>query len=194
MIELLNSKTMIVQCPYSNCRNKYNINIDATRDILEGSVPECECGQKRHAGFAFSNFFKYFNRLRDMDESVLRLKLNRFVFNNQERFFGVELTCLDCGKVFIIYFPKIRKISQEPGLFHCPKCKKTDRTLKLVKEFFLCLRWVIELSCDCPPWQYHFDVHDISKCPAQDHLLLTPREVSYNGLNFGAYFADKTTL
>jgi hypothetical protein len=98
----------------------------------------------------FYKFIKFYRRLIMMDASKIGIDLVGYRLNKIMgivfRLDDAEFECLGCHKRFKIPFERIKKIGREPAIFRCPKCKALPPTTKDLKEFFVCLRWVFEMT------------------------------------------------
>jgi hypothetical protein len=158
MIECVKQDFLHLYC-YS-CKKVYKISLVNCLTFHGRACPECPvCKKGAGAGNqSFSNFCKYYDRLRRIGEEKLCLRADDFVVVQGASLFGASFTCDCCHKQFTLDFKKIKKLSQLPETFRCPKCKQNKAPLSLVKSFFGSLRWVIELSELAGHWAILLDI------------------------------------
>ena len=143
-----------------SCRKAHKVKFEDCLLFQGNSCPECPTCKKGTLADnqSFAKFCKFYNRLRKTDEAKLSVTAVSFVKKPEEPFLGVTFVCNQCGKEFDFNFAKIKKLSQLPESFRCPKCKQNSPPLSLVKSYFGSLRWVIELSEFGWPWRFLLSV------------------------------------
>ena len=153
MIKFVDHEYLALYC--LRCHEVQKIKFEDCLLYQENSSPECpNC--KRDAskdGQSFMKFCKFYDRLRKTDEVKLSITAVSFIKKTDEPFLSVSFNCNKCKKQFDFNFAKIKKLSQAPESFRCPKCKQNSPPLSLVRSYFGSLRWVIELWEFGEPWK-----------------------------------------
>ena len=93
-------------------------------------------------------FMKFYNRLVAVGAAVPVGLKGYEIFDMESLFFYINnavFTCEICHADFTLSMQRIKKISGEPAIFKCPKCGVLPVKNKDIKEFFLCLYWVLKL-------------------------------------------------
>jgi DNA-directed RNA polymerase subunit RPC12/RpoP len=109
------------------------------------------CGfKKKPESQSFYKFVKFYRRLVTIDPSKIGIDLVGYRINKIMEIIvlldDAEIECLTCHKRFKIPFERIKKIAREPAIFRCPKCRALPQSLKDLKEYFVCLRWVFDMT------------------------------------------------
>jgi len=161
MIKCVEKDSLMLYC--HKCKNAYHAKLAACLSFHGNSCPECPVCKKGTSADnqSFEKFCKFYNRLRNTDETKLSLIANDFITKRGEPFLSVSFTCNICKKQFIFNFDKIKKLSQSPASFRCPKCKQNTPPLSLVKSYFGSLRWVIELFDFSLPWGFLLEIKQL---------------------------------
>ena len=138
----------ILMC--SKCGHLHYIPSD---DIIwEKTGFRCEnCGfTKKPESQSFYKFIKFYRRLTAIDSAKIGIDLVGYsiskIMGMVDRLDDAEFECLTCHKRFKIPFERIKKIAREPAIFRCPKCKALPPKIEDLKEYFVCLRWVFDMT------------------------------------------------
>jgi len=152
MIEYFKSDFLYFECFRHDCHAFVRMSLADALNVEKGESLKCPgCGIEKEADREdFQRFLKFYSRLRLYDEVLVKVVLVELnAANHSFADYGESTAKFECGKChhqFTLTLSRVKKISLEPALYRCPKCKENSALLKDLKEYFMCIRWVLQLS------------------------------------------------